>query len=400
MTHRAPLFLTTLALTVVVVHGATPRAQIAGQMDEYVRYELSAPATSTFRVIYEVSATTAGATSYANPVNSGSTIVKAEAVDLMTGAPLKVSTSASSVTVTLARPVPKGGPGRIRIETTIKDARAFTAAGVFTEPLLSRRGSVVLPAGFELTGINVASQVMSEADGRIAAGFMHQGPGLATLVVKMRGGVTPAPAAPLTNARSWEPPPAQGSTERSRLSERAHQDRDITYFLQEPSTHAFRLFHDYTESRPGVDKYINVVRGGSTVSDPSAMMLDTGEQLRHETLKGQAIADAKLDGVGQVTPDTEVVVSYFPAVKPGQSVRLRMTETYTAPESYRVQGDELVFERSLGRPRNSVVLPAGWYLTANAVPAVISETPDKLIRLDYFNGRNDGTDVYIKGRKR
>jgi len=30
----------------------------------------------------------------------------------------------------------------------------------------------------------------------------------------------------------------------SRLSERAHQDREIVYFLQQPDTHAFALYHD------------------------------------------------------------------------------------------------------------------------------------------------------------
>ena len=55
----------------------------------------------------------------------------------------------------------------------------------------------------------------------------------------------------------------------NRLTERAHQDRDIVYFLQEPDTHAFKLYHDYTEAREGTDKYLNVVRPGSTVAEPS-----------------------------------------------------------------------------------------------------------------------------------
>ena len=64
-----------------------------------------------------------------------------------------------------------------------------------------------------------------------------------------------------------------------RVSERAFQDREIVYFLKQPETHAFSLYHDYTETREGVDKYVNVVRAGSTVSEPSAKMLDTGEVL-------------------------------------------------------------------------------------------------------------------------
>src|SRR6185369_17869089 len=100
-----------------------------------------------------------------------------------------------------------------------------------------------------------------------------------------------------------------------------------------------------------------------------------------------------------VTPDTEIVVLYFPPVKAGQSVRLRISETYTAPQSYRLDGDDLVFERSLGRARNSVVLPAGWYLTAASIPAVVSETSEKLTRLDFVNGRPDNIDVLIKARR-
>jgi hypothetical protein len=79
---------------------------------------------------------------------------------------------------------------------------------------------------------------------------------------------------------------------------------------------------------------------------------------------------------------------------------LRLSETYTAPQSYRLDGRDLVFERSLGRTRNSVVLPPGWYLTASSIPAVVSETADKTIRLDFVNNRPDSLDVYIKARKR
>jgi hypothetical protein len=323
----------------------------------------------------------------------------------MTGAALKATTTPFAVTVTLARLVPPNGQGRIRIEKTYTDAKHYYRDGdlvVFNLPLTVRRGSVVLPAGLALAACNVPSQVVSEDSGRVMVSFMNQVPGETTLIVKGRTGAATGPAAaptPLTNARSWEPPPSQGSTERARLAERAHQDRDIVYFLKDPSTNAFSLYHDYTESRPGTDKYLNVVRSGSRVSETSAYILDTGEALKDETLRGQAITDAKID-IGQpVTPDTEVVVVHFTAVQPGQSVRLRISETYTAPQSYRLEGDDLVFERNLGRARNAVVLPAGWHLTASAIPAVISETSDKRVRLDFMNGRPDGIDVFLKGRK-
>jgi hypothetical protein len=186
----------------------------------------------------------------------------------------------------------------------------------------------------------------------------------------------------------------------NRLNERAHQDRDIVYFLQQPETHSFDLYHDYTESRPGTDKYLNVVRKGSRASKPSAKILDTGENLKVETLRGEEITKASLDIGEPVAADSEVVVIRFPSVAKGKSVRLRISETYTDEKSYRLEGDMLVFDRSFGRPHNAVVLPAGWYLTTSAIPATVAETSDGRIRLDFVNPRPDEIAVLIKAKKR
>ena len=195
-------------------------------------------------------------------------------------------------------------------------------------------------------------------------------------------------------------PPTLGANRNSRLSERARQDREIVYFLQPPETHAFDLYHDYTESRAGVDNYLNIVRGGSKVSNPSAVLLDTGEKLRVETLKGAAITAAKIDIGEAVTEQSEVVIIRFAPVKQGQSVRLRITETYTDPGRYGVVGDELVWDRAFGRPANAMVLPAGWYLTNCSIPATVSMQPDGRVRLDFVNPRNDNVEVLITARRR
>jgi hypothetical protein len=245
--------------------------------------------------------------------------------------------------------------------------------------------------------------VLSEPDGRIRISFLHQAPGPAALVLKAKPGAPTGEAArprPPTDARSWEPPPAEGPTERERLAERAHQDRDIVYFLQSPESNAFSLYHDYTESREARDKYLNVVRTGSKVSRPSGRILDTGQALKTEILTGAQLKTAGIPTDGDpVAPDQEVVVTRYPPVKKGQSIRLRLSETYTAPQSYHLDGDELVFDRRLGRPRNSVVLPRGWYLTWLSIPAVIRQTPEGLTRIEFANGRPDALDVLIKARR-
>lgn len=393
------------------------------EQDEYTKYELLAPDTASFAIDYEVTATTPGATLFFNPIRKGS-VASGEAVyDMTTGAPLKFEQVSGAeakasglssadldtdyIRIQLARAVPPdGGEGRVRIVKTYKDPKSYYREGdaiVFNRPLGIRRNSVVLPPGYYLTECNVPSQVLSEPDGRVKISFMHQAPGAAALTMKAKPGAPIGDAAkprPLTTVRSWEAPPSQGPAERARLSERAHQDRDIVYFLQQPDTHAFSLYHDYTESREGVDNYVNVVRTGSTVSKPSAKILDTGEALKDEIMTGAELKAAKIDTHGEQVPDdAQVVVVRFAPVKQGQSVRLRISETYTAPQSYRLDGDELVFDRSFGRARNSVVLPKGWYLTWLSIPAVVRQTADGLTRADFVNGRPDAIDVLIKGKR-
>lgn len=193
---------------------------------------------------------------------------------------------------------------------------------------------------------------------------------------------------------------AMGANRTARLNNRAYQDREIVYFLQQPETHAFDLFHDYTESQPGVDKYINVVRGGSRVSKPSAKILDTGQSLTTEIMSGTQVTAAKIDIGEAVTPATEVVVIRFPAVRPGHTVRLRISETYTDPGRYGLQGDELVWDRSFGRPANAMVLPPGWMLANCSIPATVSLTSDNRVRLDFTNPRNDNIAVLVTARRR
>ena len=137
--------------------------------------------------------------------------------------------------------------------------------------------------------------------------------------------------------------------------------------------------------------YFNVVRAGSRVSNPSAKILDTGEALKVETLKGDEIKKRGLDPGEPVQADTEVVVISFPAVQQGQSTRLRISETYTDPASLPARRRELVWDRAFGRPRNTVVLPAGWTVVASSIPAAISEDADGRQRL-YFENATAGRD--------
>src|SRR5437867_5668465 len=59
------------------------------QADDYTRYELLAPGSGKFRILYEVTATTAGATSFFNPIRKGSVASDERVIDAMTGRPLE-----------------------------------------------------------------------------------------------------------------------------------------------------------------------------------------------------------------------------------------------------------------------------------------------------------------------
>lgn len=392
------------------------------ETDEYTRYELLGPETASFKIYYEVTATTAGARYYYNPIRKGSVASDESVLDAMLGTPLRFEVVSGTearkdplmpsadpalhyIKVTLARPVPKDGQGRILILKTYKDPKSYSLDGhtlVFNRPLGIKRNKVVLPPGYEVVGLTVPSQILTEPDGRVAISFLHQEPGEAPLILRAeKDAQTGAAAVPKksTDHRSWESP-FTGETEEDRLAERAHQDRDIVYFLQQPTTHAFSLYHDYTEKRPGINGYANVVRSGSIASNPAARILDTGEQLKIMEMSGAELTASKLSVGEAVEPQARVVVIPFQAVEAGQTRRLRISETYTAPASYGLDGDELVFDRSLGRPRNAVVLPSGWYCTFSSIPALVSQLPDGTIRLDYWDNRPEPVDVLLKAKRR
>ncbi len=184
------------------------------------------------------------------------------------------------------------------------------------------------------------------------------------------------------------------------FAERAYQDREILYELQSPETHAFRITHDYTVRNAGEKYYFNVVRAGSHVTDPESIDLDSGEPLKWETIDGKTAHERSL-AVGEVKDDTEIVVTYLSGPLPvGTTNRIRLKETYADAKSLYLDGDDLVWDRSFGRLRNTVVLPPGWYLTALSSPATIQTLPDGRVSIYVVNPRNDDVRVYLRARRR
>lgn len=181
---------------------------------------------------------------------------------------------------------------------------------------------------------------------------------------------------------------------------RVEQDREIHYWLLDPDSHQFRISHDFTVSKTG-QKYVHsFVRTGSVVTKSVVIDLNTGKQLETYNVTGKSVNEL---GYYPAPADPESVVvqaNLDHALAEGESVRVRVIETYTDPVGYRSDGAELVWDRTLGRPYNDVALPPGWMLTSVSVPAIVSLDSDGRVVCRFTNPRNDEIHVVVKGRRR
>jgi hypothetical protein len=116
--------------------------------DTYTRYELLAPESHQFKIYYEVTETRVGARFQFNAIREGSDASDESVVDLATGKPLKF--------------------------------KSYYTEGdqiVFKRPLGIPPSSVVLPVGYEIVSCSVATQVLTEPDGRLKLAFLNSGSG-------------------------------------------------------------------------------------------------------------------------------------------------------------------------------------------------------------------------------
>lgn len=176
----------------------------AAASDELTVYELLAPATHSFAIIYDMATTVAGSPYLFNPIRRGSEASDERVVDAATGKELKFETVTAAqaqehgmkgrasadnyIQVTLARPVPKGGEARVRIFKTYKDAASYGSDGsdlTFQRGLGIKRNVVVLPRGYELIACGAPGIVSTQADGRIRVSFFNDRDD--ELMVKLRG---------------------------------------------------------------------------------------------------------------------------------------------------------------------------------------------------------------------
>ncbi len=350
--------------------------------DDYTEYNLLGPATHQFHIVYYLTQRQVGAETVLNQTRSGSAGSDISVTDPRTGRPLMFEYKTGAelmaagersglnaqehyIRAFLPRPVPEGGEGRVRIEKTYLDDKSYFTQGedvVFDRSLGIGRNAIVLPPGYTLVASNVAGQVMALPDGRMKVAFENVNAYAAAVVVRGR---------------------KTGASVVSSLKvvERAFDFSKTLYDLQAPETHGVAVRHEYTETTPGARSRLTFLSRHSLV-ELAVTDVDLGQAL-------EVVAEA----------GGRAAVLKQPIVNPSESVRIRVSGI-EQNSTYRVEGGELLWEKTLYEPRTSILLPAGWDVMAVSVPATVSTTREGRVAVQVYNTRLEPVATSVRASRR
>jgi len=175
-------------------------------------------------------------------------------------------------------------------------------------------------------------------------------------------------------------------------------DNYTQYELLEPGSAQFAITYFLTERRAGSVFVLNQTRSGSAGSDISVFDPRTGKPLKFDYLSGEELAK---DGTpGRFDPAEHYIRARLANPVPeGGEGRVKILKTYKDEKSYLVEGDDVVFKRSLGIARNSIVLPKGYRLVSSNVAAQMFTLPDGRLKISFEHAHGYAADVTIRGRK-
>jgi hypothetical protein len=185
----------------------------------------------------------------------------------------------------------------------------------------------------------------------------------------------------------------------SALAQYISGDTYTRYDLLLPETHQFKIYYEVTETRVGAKFHFNAIREGSEASDESVVDLATGKPLKYEVVTG---AQAKTDSPGEnFSPTGNYIKVHLahPVPERGE-YRLAIIKTYKDDKSYYSEGDQIVFKRPLGIPRDSIVLPLGYEIVSCSVATQVLTEVDGRLKLAFVNSGSGGQlEVNIRARK-
>jgi hypothetical protein len=349
----------------------TPPVTRLWSQDAYTEYAILAPGSESFRIKFLPEENRVGATELVNATRGGSEGSDVEVFDPRTGKPLKFTygpeandPETHSIHATLPIPVPEGGVGRVLIYKTYKDPRTYMMHGediVWVRSLSGYRLGVLLPPGFSFISSNVAAQLSTTADGRLKLAFAN--PSGQSNPVTIHARKTDAKFSP------------------TQYNDMFFDDVKTLYDLDAPETHTIKVDQTYSDYRKGADA-----------------KLDSLEYLKLQDLK---VID--LDTAKAFTPKHEgkssVVKLEVPITDDKQSAHIKITGTLKDTGSYKAENGDLVFDRPLHGLRNTVLLPAGYEVSAVSQSGTIGMYQGRaFVALINLNAENDFK-VVIRARK-
>ena len=337
--------------------------------DAYTEYAILAPGSGEFRIRFLPEETRAGATELVNATRGGSEGSDIEVYDPRTGKPLKFSyaeegSDTHAIHAQLPFPVPEGGVGRVLIFKTYKDPRTYMMHGddiVWVRSLSGYRLGVLLPKCFAFISSNVAAQLTADAGGRLKLAFAN--PSGQSNPVTIHARRTSATFPPRAGADMF------------------FDDVKTLYDLAAPESGRVKVEQTYSDYRKGSSAKLDSL-AYLALRDVTVIDLDTAKPLT-----------VSKNGPGEVAK-LDVAIA-----DDKQSAHLKITGTL-ADGSYSASNGELVFERTLRGLRNTVLLPAGWDVSAVSQSGTIGTYEGRaFVALINLNAENTYK-VAIRARKR
>jgi hypothetical protein len=202
-----------------------------------------------------------------------------------------------------------------------------------------------------------------------------------------------AAAPPKTTPRRVAPRQTMRAPEVSRES-----DEYTLYELLDPDSSQFHILFEVTAITPGATFYFNPIRKGSTASGESVRDRATSQPLQFEVVSG---AEARKSGLPEAELTMDYIRVHLPRPVPAEGgIRLLIEKTYKDAKSYAREGlDRIVFSRTLGIRRNSIVLPAGYELIACNYPSQIVTGPEGRIKVSFMHPGPDAVPLVLKARR-
>ena len=166
------------------------------------------------------------------------------------------------------------------------------------------------------------------------------------------------------------------------------QDAYTEYALLEPGSASFRIRFLPEETRVGATELVNATRGGSEGGDIEVYDPRTGKPLPF-TYEQQGN-----------DPTSHAIRAKLPIPVPEGGIgRVLIYKTYKDDRTYMMNGDDIVWVRSLSGYRLGVLLPKGFAFISSNVAAQLATTNDGRLKLAFANPSGQSNPVTIHARK-